>query len=40
MGSVAVTTWSGRVLTLPAITSLGLIQTTACLVALLLVADC
>lgn len=36
MGAAAVTTWLGSVLTFPAVTSLGGIQATACLMALLL----
>ncbi|WP_224651475.1 multidrug effflux MFS transporter [Pectobacterium versatile] len=36
MGAAAITTWLGSVLTFPAVTSLGGMQTTACLIALLL----
>ncbi|ANS43814.1 multidrug effflux MFS transporter [Serratia inhibens] len=36
MGAAAITTWLGSVLTFPAVTTLGGIQATACLIALLL----
>lgn len=36
MGAAAVTTWLGSVLTFPAVTTLGGIQVTACLIALVL----
>jgi DHA1 family bicyclomycin/chloramphenicol resistance-like MFS transporter len=36
MGAAAITTWLGSVLTSPAVTTLGGIQATACLIALLL----
>lgn len=36
MGAAAIATWLGSVLTFPAVTTLGGIQATACLIALLL----
>ncbi|NMC23877.1 MAG: Bcr/CflA family drug resistance efflux transporter, partial [Serratia sp.] len=36
MGAAAITTWLGSVLTFSAVTTLGGIQTTACMIALLL----